>query len=328
MRECLACRFSTTVGERWGFFGGLDAIYGSVNFATSCRMVKNHQNVLQIIAGKLPYLNPALKRIGVYVLENPEIVKLQKIKSLADKCGVSEATVTRFVKEIEFDSFQAFKIALAGLASEEPSADPQLRRSIYDEVSPVDSIDDIIHKIAFSNIESLRQTSQVISPDLIARAVEAIEKSASIAIYCAGASTVCGQSALLRFYRLGQKCWMYNDAIQQAVSASLLTENDIAFGISSSGRTRSTVNALRTAKASGAVTLCLTDTLDSPIVACSDIKLITSAKHSSFLQDSMISRMAQLLVIDILYASFAAKYFDASIKSIETSAVAVRKTKL
>jgi DNA-binding MurR/RpiR family transcriptional regulator len=38
--------------------------------------------------------------------------------------------------------------------------------------------------------------------------------------------------------------------------------------------------------------------------------------------------MAQLLVIDILYASFAAKYFDASIKSIETSAIAVRETKL
>ena len=32
--------------------------------------------------------------------------------------------------------------------------------------------------------------------------------------------------------------------------------------------------------------------------------------------------------IEILYASFAAKYFDASIKSIETSALAVRETKL
>ena len=286
------------------------------------------QNVLQIIAWKLPYLNPALKRIGVYVVDNPEIVKLQKIKSLADKCRVSEATVTRFVKEIEFDSFQAFKIALAEIAPEEQSADPLLRPLVYDDVSPGDSIADIIHKIAFSNIETLRQTSQVVSPEQIARAVEAIEKAASIAIYCAGTSTVCGQSALLRFYRLGKKCWVYTDPIQQAVSASLLTENDIALGISSSGHTQCTVNALRTAKASGAITLCLTDTLASPIVACSDIKFITSAKHSSFLQDSMISRMAQLLVIDILYASFAAKYFDTSIKSIEKSALAVRETKL
>jgi DNA-binding MurR/RpiR family transcriptional regulator len=108
----------------------------------------------------------------------------------------------------------------------------------------------------------------------------------------------------------------------------LLTENDLALGISSSGRTRSTVNALRTAKAAGAVTMCLTDTPASPIVDCSDIRFIASGKHSSFLQDSMISRMAQLLVIDILYAAYAAKYFDASIKSIETSALAVRETKL
>jgi len=291
-------------------------------------MLNSQQNVLQTIAWKLPNLNPALKRIGVYVLENPETVKLQKIKSLASKCGVAEATVTRFVKEIEFDSFQSFKIALAEIAPEESATDPLLRPSVYDDVSPADSIDDIIHKITFSNIETLQQTSQVISQDLIAKAIEAIEKAASISIYCAGASTVCGQSALLRFYRLGKKCWVYTDAIQQAVSASLLTEKDLAIGISSSGSTRCIVNALCTARESGATTLCLTDTPASPIVAYSDIKFFTSAKHSSFLQDSMISRMAQLLVIDILYASFAARYFDTSIKSIETSALAVRKTKL
>jgi RpiR family carbohydrate utilization transcriptional regulator len=291
-------------------------------------MAYSQKNVLQAIAWKLPHLNPALKRIGAYVLENPETVKLQKIKSLAHHCSVSEATVTRFVKELELDSFQSFKIALAEIASEESPTDPLLRPAVYDDVSPTDSIDDIIHKITFSNIQTLQQTSQVIPQDLIVKAVEAIEKAESISIYCAGASTVCGQSALLRFYRLGKKCLLFTDTIQQAVSASLLTEKDLAIGISSSGSTRCIVNALRTAKGAGAVTLCLTDTPASPIVAHSDIKFFTSAKHSSFLQDSMISRMAQLLVIDILYASFAARYFDTSIKSIETSALAVRETKL
>ncbi len=291
-------------------------------------MSNSHKNVLQIIALKLPYLNSALKRIGVYVLENPETVKHQKIKSLASKCSVAEATVTRFVKAIEFDSFQSFKIALAEIASEESTADRLSRPSVYDDVSPTDSIDDIIQKITFSNIETLQQTSQLIPQNLVVMAVEAIEKAASISIYCAGASTVCGQSALLRFYRLGKKCWMYTDAVQQAVSASLLTEQDLALGISSSGSTRCIVNALCTAKESGAATLCLTDTPASPLVAYSDIKFFTSANHSRFLQDSMISRMAQLLIIDILYASFAARYFDTSIKSIEISGLAVRKTKL
>lgn len=149
-----------------------------------------------------------------------------------------------------------------------------------------------------------------------------------IAIYCAGTSSICGQCALLRFYRLGKKCCMYTDSIQQAVSASLLTESDIAFGISSSGSTQSTANALRTAKRSGATTLCLTDTPDSPLILSSDISFFTAANHSNFLQDSMVSRMAQLLGIDVLYASYAAKYFDTSIKAIKKSALAVRMTKL
>ena len=291
-------------------------------------MGNSQQNVLETIAWKLPNLNPALKRIGLYVLENPEIVKLQNINTLASKCSVAEATVTRFVKEVEFDNFQSFKIALAEITSKESVTDPLLRPSIYVDVSPADSIGDIINKITFSNIETLQQTSQVISQDLITKAVDAIEKAASISIYCAGASAVCGQNAMLRFYRLGKKCWVYTDPTQQAVSASLLTDKDLAIGITSSGSTRCVVNALCKAKESGATTFCLTDTPNSPIVAHSDIKFFTSSKHSSFLEDSMVSRMAQLLVIDILYASFAVRNFNASIKSIETSALAIREAKL
>ena len=285
------------------------------------------QNIIQLISWKLPYLNPALKRIGEYVLENTETVKLQKIKSLAENCAVSEATITRFVKELEFDSFQDFKITLAGISSVDERANFSVRPSIYDDVSASDSIDDIIRKITFTNIESIRQTSQFIPHDLIDKAVKALKKATSIAIYCAGTSAISGQNAFLRFYRLGKKCWMYTDSIQQEVSASLLSPSDIAFGISSSGCTQCTVDSLRTARASGATTICLTDTPNSPIVSTSDITFFTSARHSNFLQDSMISRMAQLLVIDVLYASYASKYFEASIKSIKKSAAGVKKTK-
>lgn len=114
-------------------------------------MSQHQQNVLQIIAWKLPYLNPALKRIGEYVLNNTEVVKLQKIKSLAENCDVSDATVTRFVREIAFDSFQSFKIALAEIGPEETKGAPISRPSIYDDVSPLDSIEDIIQPTVISS---------------------------------------------------------------------------------------------------------------------------------------------------------------------------------
>ncbi len=69
------------------------------------------------IRGMLPSLNPALRKIAQYVLENPFEVKLLRIKDLATRCSVAEATVTRFVKAIGCNSFQEMKISKRTLVS-------------------------------------------------------------------------------------------------------------------------------------------------------------------------------------------------------------------
>lgn len=285
------------------------------------------QNVLITIRKSLPYLNPALKKIGKYILDQPSKVKFQKIQSLAKACEVSDSTITRFVKEINFSSFQELKIAIAEISTNDLEDLVVDRKSVYDDITKDDSIEDIINKISVRNIETLNDTKNVISANEIKKAVRAIERADQIAIYCAGSSAVTGQNAMMRFYRLGKPCWLYTDPVQQAVSASLLKPGSVALGISSSGRTRSTIDALKRSKESNATTMCITDSIESPITKYSDLIFFTSSQHSSFLQDSMISRLSQLLIIDILYASYAAKHFDTSLSLIERSASAVKKTK-
>lgn len=66
-----------------------------------------------VIRERLPELNPALRRIGAYIVRSPAQAKSMTIREMAEKCGVSEAAVTRFVKEFSLDSFQQMKISLA-----------------------------------------------------------------------------------------------------------------------------------------------------------------------------------------------------------------------
>ena len=84
------------------------------------------------------------------------------------------------------------------------------------------------------------------------------------------------------------------------------------------------------AKKSGAKTVCITTFEKSPIVQYADIKLftytVTSSAGSAFLQESMISKMSQILVLDILYSSFANKQFLTSVEFLEKSARALAKT--
>jgi RpiR family carbohydrate utilization transcriptional regulator len=283
------------------------------------------QNILVKIRRLLPYLNPAVKRVGRYALENTDIIKKLKISELAAKCGVSEATVTRFVKDIGHDNFQNFKISLAEISPENVIEAKSIAKFVYDDVAKDDPIEKIVEKILYRNIEAMQDTQKVLNPFEIERAVAAIDKADFVVLYCVGTSTIAAESAKMRFYRIGKQCIVYNDPAHLAVSSSILKKGNVAIGISNSGSTIFTVNALKAAKENGATTICITNCDDSSITRHSDIKLFTATKESSFFQESMLSRVAQILIIDILYACCASKTYLDSIKLLEKSAAAIKK---
>ena len=94
-------------------------------------MIPDSKTLLYNIKRKTPYLNPALQRIAVFISENPEKIKLLKIKKLASKCEVSEATVTRFVKEFNINTFQELKIILADVQSIDPNNSVKALQKIH-----------------------------------------------------------------------------------------------------------------------------------------------------------------------------------------------------
>jgi RpiR family carbohydrate utilization transcriptional regulator len=283
--------------------------------------MENKDVFLLRLRGLLPSLNPKLKTIAEYILANPHLVKLQRISELAGACGVADSTVTRFVKAINLKTFQELKILIAGITS---SMEAEREEFVYDDVTKGDSLESIIEKIAYINLKALQDTKKIIDMREVERAAAAIDAAGQIDIYGAGGSFVAAENARLRFYRIGKRCQIYNDPNPQAVSASLLTPRDAAIGISNSGRTLSTVNALRRAKDSGAETICITSYDKTPLTQFADITLFTSTQDSAFFQESMVSRIAQMFIIDVIYARLAVKSFATSVKLIEKSAEALR----
>lgn len=283
------------------------------------------KNLLLEIRRLLPYLNPALRRVGQFALEQPDAVKTMKISELAVQCEVSEATVTRFVKKIGADNYQNFKISVAQIQPEQIVSANSEEKFVYDDVKKNDSIAKIVEKILFRNIEAIQDTQRVINPSEIEQAIVAIDKADFVVLYCVGTSTIAAESAKMRFYRIGKQCIVYNDPAHLAVSSSILKKSSVAIGISNSGSTVFTVNALKAAKENGVTTICITNCDDSAITKYSDIKLFTSTKESSFFQESLVSRAAQILIIDILYACCASKNYRSSIQLLEKSGIALKK---
>ena len=286
------------------------------------------ETLLLRIRGLAPSLNPALRRIADYILLDPSRIKYIRIKDLAQACKVSESTVMRFVQTIGLDSFNQLKIIITEILTQQDLGELSEEEYVYDDISKNDSTDSIITKIVHRNIKSLQDTIKRIDSGEIDRAVEAIKNARKIDIYGAGGSFIAADNARLRFYRIGKQCCATSDGNQQIVSASLLTDRDVALGISNSGRTKSTVMALKTAKECGANTICITNYDKSPITACADIKLFSSTEDLAFFQESMPSRVAQILIVDIIYATLAVSDFATSVKMIEKSSEALIKNSL
>jgi RpiR family carbohydrate utilization transcriptional regulator len=292
-----------------------------------------HDDVLSYIRRRANDLNPALKKIADYILKFPGKVKSMTIKELSEKCKVSEATVTRFVRELDLSSFRDLKIAIAEILSATTAANVHpTEKFVYEDIRENDSLDRIIEKISYKNIQTIKDTKLLIKKAEINKAVKAIEHSDSMCFFAMGASALAAESGVFRFTRIGKNAVFHKDSSVQAIAATCLKKNTVAIGISNSGRSIPTVTALKLARQNGATTICLTSFEKSPIVKYADIKLFTAATYAALgaaiYHESMLARMAQVYVVDILYTAFAAKHFKSSCLYLERTSQTIINSRI
>lgn len=284
--------------------------------------VEPKQGLLARIRWMSAYMNPALRRIAERVLRAPEDIKSISIKDLATQCEVSESTVTRFVREIEVTSFQTFKILIAEELSQGAGGPAVVTdRHVYEDINEGDDTASVLSKVTARYAMTIADTRAGLSADELERAVSAIEQADTLAFFAMGASLICVENALLRFMRVGKSCQFFRDLGIRQISISTLGPKSLAIGVSNSGRTISTVDSLKEAKAQGATTMCITSFPDSPLVRHADIRLftptVTGVIGPADYHESMVSKIAQLQIIDVLYSLYAVRNFGSAIAGLE-----------
>ena len=282
----------------------------------------HHTGILSRIRYMSAYLNPALRRIADQVLKTPSKIKSMSIKELATICEVSESTVTRFVREIDVTSFQQFKILIAEeLSQSQAGENPVSDMHVYEDIAETDDTKAVINKVSARYSMTVQDTMSGSHAEQFEAAVAAIENADTLSFFAMGSSMICVENALMRFMRVGKSCQFFRDLGVRQISTASLGPRNLVIGISNSGRTISTVDALKIAKEQGAKTLCITSFADSPIVKHSDIKLftptVTGATGAADYHESMVSKIAQLQVIDILYSVYAVQNFGSAMEGLE-----------
>ena len=103
----------------------------------------------------------------------------------------------------------------------------------------------------------------------------------------------------------------------------MLSAGDVAIGISHTGTTIDTVDALRVAQDRAATTIAVTNFEGSAIASLGDIVLLTAARETTFRSGSMSSRIAQLALVDCLFAAVAQRSYERSIESLRSTSAVV-----
>ncbi|WP_270180547.1 MurR/RpiR family transcriptional regulator [Alkalihalobacillus sp. CinArs1] len=236
------------------------------------------------------------RQVADYILNHSSKIIHSTINQVAEDLGVADATVFRFCKRIGFKGFQAMKIALAAEIVN-PIQD------IHETISETDSKKDIAEKVLRSNIRTLEDTLHILENSSIENAVEALLKADRIEFYGNGGSGIIAMDAQHKFIRTGLRTAAYSDAHLQIMSASQLTESDLAILISHSGTNKDMIRVADIANESGATTIAITNLATSPLSKKADISLYTVSQETEFRSEAFASRIAQLSLVDALYVN-------------------------
>jgi DNA-binding MurR/RpiR family transcriptional regulator len=271
----------------------------------------------------MPSLRPAERRVADAVLADPAKISESSITLVARQCQTSETTVLRFCRAIGLAGYPELRIALARAAQGE-EREHAGNGPLTGTINKADTLEEIVAKVTYADARALEETGASLSIGALERAVTAVATAGRVDVYGTGASALVGQDLQLKLHRIGLVSFVWSEAHQALTSATLLTAADVAIGISHTGTTAETIDALRVAHQQGATTIAVTNFARSPITEQADIVLTTAARETTFRSGAMSSRISQLAVIDCLFTGVAQRSYEQSVEALASTYAVVQ----
>lgn len=226
-----------------------------------------------------------------YICHHYEKVMYHSLTELSEICQVGEATILRFCRKIGLKGYQDFKLAVAQ------------ELSLMNQKSQ--SEETFIEKIKHNMISVIEDTYTALDePDLM-RAIELIDASSDIVIYGVGHSGISALDLKSRFLRIGRNVQVVTDPHFQIMRSCSMDSNTVVIAISLTGSTKDIIDAVAKAKEREAKIVAITNYVRSPLTKHADVVLLTSGKENPLDGGSMVAKVSQLYVIDLLCTGYA-----------------------
>lgn len=265
-----------------------------VSYINDPNSVISHKCLVKINAVYKSLKSAEMKAID-YLLTHPMEFANNTIVDLAAEAGCSEATIVRVARKLGFSGYVELKGALLRTKND--------RDVLYEEISSDDSEIDVVRKVFQTSIQAISDTLNIIDISQYELAVKALRNAGKILFVGAGDASTVAMTGCYKFSRVGINSIFSQDYDIQLISASQLKKGDVVVAISHSGRTKTVIDVVRTAKNEGATIISITNFPMSTLSKLSGISLITAAYVKNLIGEIMTKRIPALCIIESLYIS-------------------------
>ena len=236
------------------------------------------------------------RKVAAVILHDPKAAIHKSIAVLAKLANVSEPTVNRFCRRLDTKGYPDFKLLLAqSLAKGTPFVNRHVEQS--------DSTAEFASKIFESTMAALNITRKHIDLNALEQAIDALSQAPKISFFGFGASASVAHDAQNKFLRFDTPVFFSDDLLMQRMTVTNARKGDVVVCISHTGRTKALCEIAGIARQTQATVLGIT-AADSPLARECNIVLSTQVPEDTDVYMPMASRIAQLVLIDVLITGY------------------------
>ncbi|KAA9001687.1 MurR/RpiR family transcriptional regulator [Affinibrenneria salicis] len=253
-------------------------------------------NMLEKIQSYLELLSKSERKVAEAILAAPQVAIHSSIATLAGMADVSEPTVNRFCRRLETRGFPDFKLHLAQSLAH---GTPWVNRNVDEN----DSAESYTRKIFESTMAGLEHVKSSLDIAAINRAVDLMTQAKKISFFGFGTSAAVAHDAMNKFFRFNIPVIYFDDLVMQRISCMNSGEGDVVVLISHTGRTKNLVEMAHLARENDATVIAITSQ-DTPLAREATLSLLVDVPEDTDVYMPMVSRIAQLTLIDVLATGF------------------------
>ncbi|MBN9333529.1 MurR/RpiR family transcriptional regulator [Devosia sp.] len=259
---------------------------------------------------------PAMRRVAMVIRDTPSLVLDKTIYELAATCGTSVASVVRFCQALGLSGYAQLRMSLATELGKE-TAQFGSNLILGAEIARSDTLQEMASKVASLEMLAIDETVSGLDYEALERVVAALDGAQRILLFGIGASQFVAQDLHHKLFRIGRNAFLLADPHEAWTAALLSPPRTVAVGFSHSGETADTVRYIEIARQAGALTIALTGSPDSALARAADECLVSRARESRLRAGAMVSRIAQLAIVDCLFLGVASQRYEQTVDALE-----------